>query len=252
MADYARDNLFRTGADAYATVYTRSALSVWYDVYVLGFNMSCIWGCPTTSVLLPFFSEHFSRNHLDCGVATGYMPAAAMTRFWRRHSRHRLALLDLNPNPLRAAKARVESVATDAEVECFEADVTAPPSKELATRRFDSVSLFNLFHCMPGGKDKFKAFGTMAQLVSDDGVLVGSTVLGIKHTEWNQWLTRFYLKWYNDWWGVFKNWDDTREDVETALTEHFEEVETWKVGIMLLFRARRPRRGASATLIDLQ
>lgn len=143
-------------------------------------------------------------------------------------------------------------MATDTVVDCIEADVTAPPSKELACRRFDSISLFNLFHCMPGGRDKFRAFGTMAQLISDNGVLVGSTVLGIKHTKWYQYLTRFYLNWYNNWWGVFQNWDDTRDDVEAALREHFEEVETWTVGIMLLFRATRPRRRNSAVLIDVQ
>lgn len=249
--DYERDDLFRTGSDAHATVYTRSALSAWYDVYVLGFNMSYVWGCPTSSVLLPFFSEHFSRNHLDCGVATGYIPATALNCFWRKYSRHRLTLLDLNPNPLRAARARVLSVATDTEVDCVEADVTAPPPRELVARRFDSVSMFNLFHCMPGGRDKFRAFGTMAQLISDDGVLVGSTVLGIQHTTWYQWFTRFYLRWYNHWWGVFNNWDDTRDDVEIALRESFEEVETWTVGMMLLFRATRPRRDASKTLIDV-
>lgn len=251
MADYETNALFRTGKDANATVYTRSALSVWYDVYVLGFNMRCIWGCPTPSILLPFFAENFSRSHLDIGVATGYLPAAALSSIWRKDSSHHLTLMDLNPNPLRAAKSRILSVAPRAEVDLVEADATEPPTKELAARRYDSISMFNLFHCMPGGTDKFRAIGAMGKLLSDGGVLYGCTVLGIRQTKWYQFLTRFYLKWYNHWWGIFRNWDDTKEDVEAALREHFDNVETWVVGQTLLFRATGPRRGESSVLIDL-
>ncbi|KAH8804361.1 methyltransferase domain-containing protein [Xylogone sp. PMI_703] len=233
----------------YKTVYSPSFLSVIYDKYVLGFNMNYIWGCPTVSVLLPFFSENFSRNHLDCGVATGYFPAVALARPFRVNSRQRLALLDLTPHPLRAAKNRVLSIATATEVECVEADVTEPIPKQLQGQKFDSISMFNLFHCMPGGKAKLRALNTFKELLSDDGVLAGCTVLGEKHA--TNWFRRLYLKWYNRW-GVFNNWTDNKEDFQAALEQAFEEVETWVIGMTLLFRARKPRKTSDSLLISYE
>ncbi|CAM1502594.1 Fc.00g073700.m01.CDS01 [Cosmosporella sp. VM-42] len=239
----------QTGSRTYATVYSRSFLSIFYDHYVLGFNMRFIWGCPTSSVLLPFFSENLSRNHLDCGVATGYFPAVALGRPFRKRSKHRLTLLDLNPNPLRAARGRVLSQATATEVQCVEADVTEPPPKALEGAQFDSISMFNLFHCMPGGKQKLKAIETFKDLLSDDGVLAGCTVLGPKHSP--SWITTLYLRWYN-WWGVFNNMDDNREDIEVALEKAFGEVETYLVGVTLLFWARKPRRTSGEVLVAIE
>lgn len=223
----------------YSLIYTPSFLSYWYDLYVLGFNMKYIWGCPTTSNLLPFFTENFSRNHLDCGVATGYFPANALSTIWRRNSQQRLVLLDVNPSSLLAAKLRIQAVTTDTEIECIEADVTTQTT--LTIQPFNSISMFNLFHCIPGG-NKFKAINVFAKLLHDSGTLVGCTVLGAKHTTSPAWLKTLYLKIYNSQWGVFNNWDDSRTGIEEALHENFEEVETWVVGMMLLFRAQKPRR----------
>ncbi|WYZ34173.1 hypothetical protein EsH8_I_000449 [Colletotrichum jinshuiense] len=224
--------------DNYVSTYSPSFLTIFYDKYVLGFNMRYIWGCPTDDILVPFFSENFSRNHLDCGVATGFFPAVALARPFRANSKQRLTLLDLNPNPLRAAKNRVLAVSTTTEVSCVEADVTEPLPKALQGERFDSISMFNLFHCMPGGKGKLRAFGLYKELLNEDGVLSGCTVLGPSETK--SWITKFYLRWYNKWWGVFNNWEDKREDVQAALTQEFEEVETWLIGNTLLFRAKKP------------
>ncbi|KAK1989676.1 hypothetical protein LX36DRAFT_594250 [Colletotrichum falcatum] len=243
------------GADpkaAYGAVYSPSFLSLFYDKYVLGFNMKYVWRCSTRDVLLPFFAENFSRNHLDCGVATGWFPAAALARPFRAGgSRQRLALLDLTAPPLRAAAARVRSVAAAAEVLCVEADVTQPPPERLRLMmsssssspgggRFDSISMFNLLHCMPGGRAKLRAFGCYKELLADDGVLAGCTVLGPNERTGR--LARLQLLWYNKWWGVFNNWDDTEEDIREALEREFAEVETWVVGQVMLFRAKKPRK----------
>lgn len=238
------------GNRTYATVYSRSFLSIFYDNLVLGFNMRYMWGCPTDTVLVPFFSENFSRKHLDCGVATGYFPAVALRRPFRAQSKHHLTLLDLNPNPLRAARARILSVTSATDVACVEADVTHPPPKALSqdNARFDSISMFNLFHCMPGGRAKLKAFSTFKQLLSDEGVLAGCTVLGPHRSTGI--LTGLYLRFYN-WWGVFNNWDDKQEDFEEALNQEFDEVETWLVGQTLLFRARKPRRDLTESTVEV-
>ncbi|ROT35130.1 methyltransferase domain-containing protein [Sodiomyces alkalinus F11] len=237
------------GADknaAYITTYSPSFLTHIYDRYVLGFNMSIMWGCPVESILLPFFSENFSRNHLDVGVATGYFPAAALARPFRRDSKQHLTLLDLGPNPLRAASARVLSVATATELRCVEADVTEPPPDELRGSRFDSISMFNLFHCVPGGKAKFRGLATFKGLLSENGVLCGCTVLGNAHAA--NWFTSKYLWLYNKQLQVFHNYDDRKEDVLEVLEREFEEVETWVIGTMMLFRAKKPKK----TPVDVQ
>lgn len=98
--------------------------------------------------------------------------------------------------------------------------------------------MFNLFHCIPGN-DKLEAFKIYKDFLADGGVLTGCTVLG--GSQATNWLNYQYVKLYNRT-GIFHNWDDKREDYERALKENFEDVETTLVGMMLLFRATKPRR----------
>ncbi|KAI5926532.1 methyltransferase [Camillea tinctor] len=222
----------------YSRVYSPTFLSIVYDVLVLKFNMRYMWGCRTDKVIEPFFAENFSRRHLDIGVATGYLPAVSLGRPYRTQSKHQLTLVDLNPNPLEAAKSRVLSKGANTTVQCVAADVTAPLPDELKGAKFDSISMFNLFHCIPG-KEKFEAFNTYKDLLSEGGVLSGCTVLGGKHAT-NK-INQLYVKLYNRK-GIFHNWEDTREEFEAALNKSFEEVEITLVGMMLLFRATKPRQ----------
>lgn len=144
--------------------------------------------------------------------------------------------MDLNPHPLNTAKARILSKASNTTVETVVADVTEPPPKELKNSVFDSISMFNLFHCVPGS-EKLVAFSLYKDLLADGGVLTGCTVLGGSHA--TNWFNYLYVKLYNRI-GLFHNWDDKKEDFEHALRENFEEVETTLVGMVLLFRATKP------------
>ncbi|KAL8400985.1 hypothetical protein RB594_001125 [Gaeumannomyces avenae] len=250
----------------YASVYTPSFLSMIYDYLVLRFNMRYMWGCPTDKVLLPFFAEGMSRRHLDVGVATGFLPAAVLSRVFRKTAAQHLTLLDINPNPLVAAAARVRA-ATGArtDIRTVEADVTAPlpaPLLEMVVAAeegsssssgssgvlvkhhagsplYDSISMFNLFHCVPGWPSKLVALRTYKRVLEPTrGVLYGCTVLGERAA--TGWLSRWYVRLYNRL-GVFNNLHDDREGFELALGREFEEFETWVVGMTLLFRATRPR-----------
>ena len=234
--------------EVYANIYTRTWVSIVYDYYALGFNMKYAWGVSTKKVLEPFFNENFSRKHLDCGVATGYFPAVALARPFRADSKQHITLFDINPHTLRAAQSRILSVTSATEVQCVEGDATEPPLEVLKGVKYDSISMFNLFHCIPGGTGKLRAFATFKELLSDDGVLTGCTVLGAKHAA--NWFTKLYLRWYN-WWQVLNNWDDNRDDFVDALEQAFEEVETWVIGTTLLFRARKPRKTNGELLITL-
>ncbi|KAI1154987.1 methyltransferase domain-containing protein [Nemania diffusa] len=220
----------------YTTFYTPTVLSIVYDFLVLRFNLRYMWRCRTDTVLEPFFAENLSRRHLDIGVATGYFPAVALSRPFRVQAKQSITLVDLNPHPLNTAKARILSKASNTTVETVVADVTEPPPKELKNSVFDSISMFNLFHCVPGS-EKLVAFSLYKDLLADGGVLTGCTVLGGSHA--TNWFNYLYVKLYNRI-GLFHNWDDKKEDFEHALRENFEEVETTLVGMVLLFRATKP------------
>lgn len=228
----------------YKGVYSRSFLARIYDHYVLGFNMKYAWGCAADSVLLPFFADNFSHHHMDIGVATGWFPATVLNRPIRNQEKHCLTLVDFNETSLNASKARVLSVSPHTAVDCVQADITAPLPETLAAAsgKYDSITMFNLFHCVPGGLDKFRAFSTYKELLSDEGSLAGCTVLGHKHAR--GFFSRMYLKVY-DYLDIFNNWDDERETIEKLLEQEFERVETEVVGMMLLFKASRPRKSGS-------
>ncbi|KAJ3577785.1 hypothetical protein NPX13_g2785 [Xylaria arbuscula] len=217
----------------YTTLYSPTFLSIVYDFLVHRFNMR------TDTVLEPFFAENFSRRHLDVGVATGYFLGVALARPFGTEAEHHITLVDLNPSPLKAAKARVLSKTTNATVETVVADVTEPPPELLQDLQFDSITMFNLFHCVPGKEKKLEAISLYKDLLADDGVLAGCTILGERFAT-NR-INYLYLKLYNNK-GIFHNWDDKKGDFERALMKNFKEVETTVVGMMLLFRATKPRR----------
>lgn len=224
-----------------AGVYTRFVLFALYERGVLGLNFSFAWGCPVDRELVPLFADNLSERHLDCGVGTGYFPAQALESRRRqdRPQSSQLTLLDLNDNCLMAARDAIRAVSPQTQVKCVIADIRAPVPQSLEGSAFDSISMFNLFHCIPGGFRKFDAIGTYKRLLTDQGVLVGCTVLGEKHA--SGWFAPQYLRLYNRV-GVFSNLADTEEEIVDLLRSEFIEVQTWLVGMVLLFRAVGPKR----------
>ena len=57
-------------AAAGTAAYSKPLLSI-YDLWVLGFSNTFVWRC-RTSIILAFYNQHVSGNHLDVGVGTGY------------------------------------------------------------------------------------------------------------------------------------------------------------------------------------
>ncbi|KAH9896187.1 methyltransferase domain-containing protein [Xylariomycetidae sp. FL2044] len=207
-----------------------------YDWIVYGFNLRC-WQCPLETQL-SFFRTYFTRNHLDIGVATGYYPAAALKLGGAGSgAAHRLTLVDIEQTTLDTARGRVLSQAPDTQIQCVLADATAPLPELLKGQTFDSVAMFNLLHCIPG-KEKVRAFDVYKDVLAPGGVLVGCTLLGEKYAK------TWFARWWAGVWekrGTFNCKDDTKEMFDAALEEAFEEVETWIVGQMLLFKAMKPR-----------
>ena len=74
--------------------------------------------------------------------------------------------------------------------------------------------------------------------LDSEGTLFGATILGYGAQHYL--LGRLTMRLYN-WKGILGNADDSPEVFVKALEDEFEEVETHVVGVVLLFRARKPR-----------
>ncbi|WP_234891062.1 class I SAM-dependent methyltransferase [Agrobacterium vitis] len=116
-----------------AAIYSPLTLKL-YDLVVLGFSNRFAWTCPTRKVLLPFFKAHLSDNHLDVGVGTGYYLAEAGIG-----PHQKVSLLDLNPNSLKAAQARLGR-SLGRPCSTYVGDVMRP-------RRCRRIAVFRQFRC---------------------------------------------------------------------------------------------------------
>ena len=211
-----------------AAVYSPWVLKL-YDWWVLGVSNRWAWQCSTEDVLLPFYRKYVGTRHLDVGVGTG---------FYLEHAgfgpAQELSLLDLNENSLGAAAARLGRT----DVSWFVQDVTQPLGA-LGDRKYDSIALFYLLHCLPGDMaSKACVFDHLKRHLAVEGVLYGATILGdgAGHNALGRKLMGVYNKK-----GIFGNRADTLEGLEQALRRHFVDVEFKQHGKVACFTARRPR-----------
>jgi len=215
----------RDEAAAGAAVYSKPLLSG-YDLFVLGFSNSFVWQCPTR-VMLDFYNEHISGNHLDVGVGTGYY--LDKCTFPRPHPT--IALADLNENSLQATARRIERY----HPKVYVANVLEPLEFEPAG--FDSIALNYLIHCLPGNiPSKGAAFRNLKLLLNaDGGVIFGSTILGVgvRHNLIGKLLMRTYNAKQ-----IFSNSTDSATDLEDVLQDTFRDYSMKLVGCVALFAGR--------------
>ncbi|KAI0369264.1 S-adenosyl-L-methionine dependent methyltransferase [Pilatotrama ljubarskyi] len=220
-----------------AAAYTNFTLRI-YDFLVLFISNYFIWGCPTGSVLLPFYQQHLGESaHIEIGVGTGYYPASSIAQLSKVKS---ITLLDLNPNTLEYTRRRVESVGYKGKIETLEQSVFDPLPVSMRGK-FDSAALFYTLHCLPVTFPKKAAdvFARLTPVLAPGGVVYGSTILGkgVAHS----WPGRLLVKAYNRK-GMFANADDSEESLRQALQDAFEEYDVWIVGVVALFSARGPKK----------
>lgn len=238
-----------------------------YDVWVLWISCTYAWKAPVKTTLLPFFQAHFSKNHLDIGVGTGYFPATILRE--AQLDDHQLALLDLSITALRKTKARVEAVAPHVRIQAIQADATVLPDRFDTTQKYDSISASLLLHCIPmSASHKIRGLvSTAQQLLSPTGVFFGATVLGTTERAFTapsadiDWMgnhdvqfgfwgeaesatpLNFFgkaLMWAYNHTRIFSNWEDEPDVFVEALEAGFQEVDSWIIGRVLFFRAQGP------------
>jgi ubiquinone/menaquinone biosynthesis C-methylase UbiE len=211
-------------AAAGAAIYTKRLLSV-YDLIVIKLSNQLAWRCPA-QLMLDFYDQHISANHLDVGVGTGYY--LDKCRF--PSSTPRLVLLDLNPNSLTMAAQRLQRYHPTVHL----ANVLEPLQCDAPA--FDSIALNYVLHCLPGTmQSKQVVFDNLKPWLNPEGVVFGTTILGQGlHPSY---LARKLMKLYNTK-GIFSNSQDTLSDLEAILKRSFRDYWTQVVGCVAFFSGR--------------
>ena len=206
-------------------IYSKPLLRV-YDLYVLRFSGRIIWRCPMTAIS-SLYSRHVTANHLDIGVGTGFF----LDRCVWPATQPRIALMDLNPNCLDAAKRRLARYRP----EVYRANVLEPIPFQIAS--FDSISLTWLLHCLPGDMhNKASVFDHLQALLNPGGVIFGATLLnqGVRHTA----ISRRLMTLYNSK-GIFTNLHDDVEGLKQVLAARFSSFTVDVIGCGALFSGKK-------------
>jgi len=216
-----------SGLPASSAGYTKAVLMI-YDLWVTHFSNRYVWRC-SVDIHRDHYRKWIGKRHLEVGVGTGYYLSGATLR----EVQH-VALLDPNPLCLAAAKRHIRSVSCTT----YCRDALLPIS--IPEEPFDSIAVSYLLHCLPGPVcNKAILFENLAPLLSDTGVLFGSTILGAEadHNRLGRQLMRIYNRK-----GVFSNEDDRFEDLKAILTRQFQNVRMEQQGVVALFSASFMRK----------
>jgi Methyltransferase domain len=204
-----------------ASLYGPGALQI-YDWVVLKLSNPFIWECPTKCIL-DLYATNISANHLDVGVGTGYF--LDHCRF--PVEKPLVTLMDLNLDALQWTAERIQRY----NPRTWHANVLS--FSPATSRRFDSIGLNYLLHCLPGSfASKKVVFDQLVPLLSNGGRLFGTTILGtgIKRN----WQAKALMSFYNSK-GVFNNKEDSLEELEQLLKENFKTYALHVVGCVAFF-----------------
>lgn len=164
-----------------------------YDLWVMRLSNSYAWRCNRQN-FLDLYNGRIGQRHLEVGPGSGWLLANAQLP-----QDVDLTLTDLSPNSLQHTSSRLHIPTTS-----IEHDVLEPFDDTIG--KFDSISINYVLHCLPGDwSTKDAAFDNLAALLKPQGVLFGSTVIGVdqRYTLFGKALMTAYNKI-----GAFGNWHD--------------------------------------------
>jgi 2-polyprenyl-3-methyl-5-hydroxy-6-metoxy-1,4-benzoquinol methylase len=210
--------------EAGQAVYTKSTLRA-YDFVVLIVSNQFIWKCPSRRIE-EHYNRHVTANRLDVGVGTGYF----LDRCQFPSQTPRVALMDLNQSVLEYASSRIARY----KPETYRRNVLEPIS--IDAKRFDSVGINYLLHCIPGSiESKAAALDHLKALMNANAVLFGSTLLqsGVSRN----WVAKRLMSAYNKK-GIFSNQHDDLDGLKRALSQRFRDVLVDVVGCAAIFSGR--------------
>ncbi len=204
-----------------ARIYTRPLLAV-YDTMVMRVLDRLVWRCPSWR-FTNMYDVLATPRHLEIGVGTGYCLDRTHTEF------DRLALVDLNPNCLDVASARLDRYAPTTHVS------NVLESVSLGGERFSSIALGGVLHCLPGSmQEKARVFDNLHPAMTDDCVVFGySMVSDAGALSMAGRLMRAALNRLR----VINNYDDTSEALRDELESRFDYASVTRFGGLAFFVA---------------
>lgn len=209
--------------------YTKRSLA-FYDWWVLGISNRSIWKCDTAKIL-DLYRAKLSANHLEVGVGTGYFLEHSLPEGYPR-----IALLDINRDCLERTAKRIAAY----KPEIHQDSVLEP--LQLKGKRFDSIAINYLLHCLPGGLEvkAGKVFDHLIPYLENDGVLFGSTILGLDIQR--PMVAKLLMGHYNKK-GIFSNTQDSLGGIMETLSKRFKTFNVEVRGCVVLFWGKGLRDG---------
>lgn len=217
-----------------AAIYSNTVLGI-YDTLVVRVSNSWIWRSPSAKTL-ELYNDQLSKNHLEIGTGTGWHLAHA-----RLPEGIQLSLLDLNPNALQLTQRRVRRSRHLRANQITTSVGNILEKSTLPDQQFPSIAANYLLHCLPGDPgQRFEALSNMASMLTDDGVLFGSTILGddAAHNLAGRALMTLYNRL-----NIFDNRDDDPAVLHEILDSLFDHIDRFDVeGTVVTFSVSSPRR----------
>jgi hypothetical protein len=175
-----------------------------YDAVLYGVISKFAWGS-SIGRLDAHYAQYASSNHLEVGVGTGYL----LNRIRFGTTAPRLALMDLSASCLEKTRQKVARYAPEVYTQNLLEPIAHSPAP------FDSIGINYVMHCVPGSfAEKGIAFRNLTKLLSDHGVLFGTSVLS--ESVHKNLLARPFM-WLMNAMGVFNNRRDNATELKTAL-----------------------------------
>ena len=180
-----------------------------YDSVLLKIACPIVWKCNTKDIL-KLYNKNISPNHLDIGCGTGYF----IKNCKQLPKNLRLMVMDINKKSMEISKKELANYNPTV----IQHNILNPLPKDIP--KFDSIGANFLMHCLPGKNMRSKniAFKNIAEKLNPNGVFFGSTFI-IKDHKLNI-ITKIWTNLFNKI-GLLNNKQDTIQDLEKNLKQHF-------------------------------
>jgi len=236
--------------------YNAAALGV-YDCMVYGWTLPYCWRGEAEELRdLYRTCVGPSKKHCEFAVGTGLMLDLVVKEGYLKvtgDDADELTLIDLAPDTLTKAQARIEEAAGSKCVTCKHRlcnvvtgiETVDGVEKPVTPEKHTSVVANLMFHCLSeieDGDSIEKAVGTISKFVAPEGVFFGSSILGkdIMDDEGacgaSKHATELLCKM-----GIFGNLKHDMDRIEKALKAHFDEVVLSKTGHLAVWKAYKPK-----------
>ncbi|OGB23808.1 MAG: hypothetical protein A3I66_20655 [Burkholderiales bacterium RIFCSPLOWO2_02_FULL_57_36] len=207
-------------------IYSALLLS-FYDFLIMRVLSPYVWRCDISNYS-ELYRTLMSRNHADIGVGTGYF----LDRCEYQPGEVRIGLFDLQQNCLDYTAKRIARF----QPETYRRNALEPI--QIHGKRFDSIALGGILHCIPGDMtEKGAVFDAIQPLMNTHTQVFGYTILNqdVKKTVLSR-AVYFILQKLK----VINGLHDSASQLTVELKKRFQTIEIKVIGCVAIFVAHSP------------